>query len=99
MAEARLCPGNSCGARIGVEIAPAALALHRAWQADPERLHRSFNGRLRDELLNETLFTPLAQARAVLARWRHDYNTVRPYTKLGGLTPAGMALSTTSSKV
>jgi putative transposase len=34
----------------------------------------SFNGRLRDELLNETLFTSLAQARAVLAAWKHDYN-------------------------
>jgi len=33
----------------------------------------SFNGRLRDELLNETLFTTLAQARAVLAEWRLDY--------------------------
>src|SRR5690606_31957023 len=36
----------------------------------------SFNGRLRDELLNETLFTSLNQARAELATWRHDYNTV-----------------------
>ena len=35
----------------------------------------SFNGRLRDELLNETLFSPLADARAVLTKWRLDYNT------------------------
>ena len=35
----------------------------------------SFNARLRDELLNETLFTSLAQARAVLAAWKDDYNT------------------------
>jgi putative transposase len=34
----------------------------------------SFNGRLRDELLNETLFTSLAQVRAVLAEWKRDYN-------------------------
>jgi putative transposase len=58
----------------------------------------SFNGRLRDELLNETLFTTLAQARAVLAEWRQDYNTVRPHSKLGGLTPAEMALSIPSTK-
>lgn len=59
----------------------------------------SINGRLRDELLNETLFTTLAQASAVLAEWRQDYNTVvRPHTKLGGLTPAEMALSTQSTK-
>jgi len=36
----------------------------------------SFNGRLRDELLNETLFSSLTQAKAVLADWRNDYNTV-----------------------
>jgi putative transposase len=51
----------------------------------------SFNGRLRDECLNETLFTSLAQARAILAAWQHDYNTVRPHSKLGGRTPAEIA--------
>lgn len=40
----------------------------------------SFNGRLRDELLNETLFTPLAQARVAIALWRADYNTARPHS-------------------
>ena len=48
----------------------------------------SFNGRLRDELLNETLFTSLAQARAVLAEWKDDYNNVRPHSSLGDLTPS-----------
>ncbi|GAC89533.1 hypothetical protein NBRC3255_3194 [Gluconobacter thailandicus NBRC 3255] len=38
----------------------------------------SFNGRLRDECLNETLFTSLSHARQVLADWQEDYNTVRP---------------------
>jgi len=33
----------------------------------------------------------MAQARAVLAAWRQDYNTVRPHSKLGGLTPAEIA--------
>ena len=42
----------------------------------------SFNGRLRDELLNETLFSSLAHARAVLAEWRLDYNTIRPHSSL-----------------
>ena len=51
----------------------------------------SFNGRLRDECLNETLFTSLAHARFVLAARRHDYNTVRPHSKLGGKTPAEIA--------
>ena len=51
----------------------------------------SFNGRLRDELLNETLFTSLAQVRAVLAAWKDDYNTVRPHSALGNLSPAEYA--------
>jgi len=51
----------------------------------------SFNGRLRDECLNETVFTSMTQARAVLATWRQDYNTVRPHSKLGGLTHAEIA--------
>jgi putative transposase len=51
----------------------------------------SFNGRLRDELLNETLFTSLAQARAVLATWMDDYNNVRPHSSLGDLTPSEFA--------
>jgi putative transposase len=51
----------------------------------------SFNGRLRDELLNETLFTSLAHARAALAAWRLDYNTVRPHSSIGNLSPADYA--------
>jgi putative transposase len=51
----------------------------------------SFNGRLRDECLNETLFTSMQHARAVLAAWRQDYNTIRPHSKLGGRTPAQIA--------
>jgi putative transposase len=47
----------------------------------------SFNGRLRDECLNETLFTSLRHARAVLASWQKDYNEVRPHSALGGRTP------------
>ena len=48
----------------------------------------SFIGRLRDECLNETLFTSLAHARAVLAEWRHDYNTIRPHSGIGNVPPA-----------
>ena len=51
----------------------------------------SFNGRLRDELLNETLFASLAHARAALAEWRLDYNTVRPHSSIGNLSPADYA--------
>lgn len=51
----------------------------------------SFNGRLRDTLLNETLFSSLAQARAALLRWQLDYNTTRPHSKLGWQTPIDFA--------
>ena len=51
----------------------------------------SFNGRLRDEFLNETLFTSLRQARLTLEEWRRDYNTVRPHSRIGWLTPAAHA--------
>lgn len=48
----------------------------------------SFNGRLRDELLNETLFRSLDHARQALADWRDDYNTVRPHSAIGNVPPA-----------
>ena len=51
----------------------------------------SFNGRMRDELLNETLFFTIGQARAILARWVDDYNTERPHSSLGYTTPAAFA--------
>jgi len=53
----------------------------------------SFNGRLRDELLNETLFTSLAQARVALGCWRTDYNDNRPHSKLGWRTPSEFAFT------
>ena len=50
-----------------------------------------FIGRLRDELLNETLFHSLPHTRAVLEAWRADYNTNRPHSRLGWLSPATYA--------
>jgi putative transposase len=52
----------------------------------------SFNARLRDELLNETLFRSLPHARLMLEAWRDDYNHHRPHGKLGWLTPADYAV-------
>ena len=48
----------------------------------------SFNGSLRDELVNEEMFDHLDDARRKLALWRHDDNTVRPRSSLGNQTPA-----------
>ena len=47
----------------------------------------SFNGRMRDELLNETLFTGLAHAREAVAAWADDCNEVRPHSAIGNKPP------------
>jgi putative transposase len=51
----------------------------------------SFNGRLRDECLNEHLFANLNEARQIIEEWRIDYNTNRPHSSLNGLTPTEFA--------
>lgn len=51
----------------------------------------NFNGRMRDELLNETMFRNLAHARVVIAAWAADYNTERPHPALDYQTPADYA--------
>jgi hypothetical protein len=48
----------------------------------------SFNGKLRDELLNEEVFDSLGHAKRALSLWRHDFNNVRPHSGIGGLAPA-----------
>lgn len=53
----------------------------------------SFNGRLRDELLNEMLFTSLTQARVALGCWRADYNEARLHSLLGWKTPSEFAFT------
>lgn len=51
----------------------------------------SFNGRLRDECLNESWFLSVAEARRIIEAWRMDYNTCRPHSGLGGCTPLEFA--------
>lgn len=51
----------------------------------------SFNGRLRDECLNEHWFLTLTHAQAIIDAWRREYNEERPKKALGGLTPAAYA--------
>src|SRR5215475_13128159 len=51
----------------------------------------SFNGRMRDELLNESLFLDLERARKIVTAWVADYNTRRPHSSLGYRTPAAYA--------
>jgi len=65
------------------------MAEHRAWQTAAEHAFiESFNGRLRDELLNETHSAHSPMPGWPLAEWRLDYNTIRPHSSLGNLPPA-----------
>lgn len=93
---------KAVGSDNGTELTSNAILLWAAqtgvawYYIDPGKpmqnaFIESFNGRLRDEFLNETLFTSLAQARAALEEWRRDYNTVRPHSRIGWLTPAAYA--------
>ena len=52
----------------------------------------SFNGKFRDECLNEHWFGTLPQARATIAAWRQDYNEVRPHSSCRRMPPARFAV-------
>jgi transposase InsO family protein len=53
----------------------------------------SFNGKLRDELLNGEIFYSLKEAQIVIEKWRKHYNTVRPHSSLGYRSPAPQTLN------
>jgi putative transposase len=57
----------------------------------------SFNGRMRDELLNESLFFGLDHARSAILEWAQDYNTTRPHSSLGYRTPVTFAATLTAT--
>jgi transposase InsO family protein len=54
----------------------------------------SFNGKLRDELLNREMFTPLKEAKVLIEQWRREYNQVRPHSALRYQPPAPEAVLT-----
>lgn len=53
--------------------------------------NESFNGKFRDECLNQHWFTTLREARRIIEAWRNDYNDVRPHSSLGNKPPAEFA--------
>jgi putative transposase len=55
--------------------------------------NESFNGKLRDELLNGEIFYTLREAKVLIGQWRHHYNTIRPHSSLGYKAPAPQTLS------
>ena len=54
--------------------------------------NESFNGKLRDELLNGEIFYTLKEAQVMIQRWRQHYNTIRPHSALGYRPPAPEAI-------
>jgi transposase InsO family protein len=54
----------------------------------------SFNGKLRDELLNGEIFTTLLEAKVLIENWRYEYNYIRPHSSLGYRPPAPQAIET-----
>jgi len=68
-----------------------ALRLIEPGKPNQNAYVESFNGRLRDECLNEHWFMSLAHARTVIEAWRREYNDERPKRSLGGLTPTQFA--------
>lgn len=59
----------------------------------------SFNGKLRDECLNEEVFANLVEARTVIERWRLDDNHVRPHSAHGGLSPEAVRLNPAAGRL
>ncbi len=58
----------------------------------------SFNGKLRDELLDREIFTTLEEAKALIEGWRKEYNQVRPHSSLGYRPPAPEAILTVATR-
>ena len=74
---------------------PAGVRLHFIDPGRPVQnaFIESFNGKLRDECLNQHWFVSLEEARRIIKSWRMDYNTTRPHSSLGYMTPEAFRLS------
>lgn len=72
--------------------ASSGTTSRRASRCRSSGFVESFNGRLRDECLNEHLFTSYRHAREIISAWQEDYNQHRPHTSLDGLTPSEYAI-------
>ena len=64
-----------------------------------ERLRASFNGKLRDKLLNGEVFHTLREAQVLIEEWRQHYNRVRPHSSLGYRPPAPETLPVTRAQL
>ena len=74
------------------ELLPAASGI-----PTQNGICEAFNGRMRDQLLNDMIFYDLGHAREALARWAGSYNQTRQHSALGYLTPAAFARTFTAT--
>jgi putative transposase len=93
------CKDNGVDWHFIASRCPTAVCMQTAKRGKPMQngFVESFNGRMRDELLNETLFFDLEDARTKIAAWVTDFNTARPHSALGYLTPAAYAANFTAT--
>ena len=82
---------SPCGARLAQAHPVNTLYIEPGspWE---NGYNESFNGKLRDELLNRELFYSLAEARYLIECWRRHYNQIRPHSSLGYRPPAPAAI-------
>ena len=76
-------------------IKPLFIEPGKPWQNGKGE---SFNGKLRDELLSREWFSSVKEAQAVIENWREFYNTERPHSSLGYLTPSEFKSKTQNNK-
>jgi len=67
------------------------LSFIRPGKPNENAYIESFNGKFRDECLNEHWFTSMGYARRIIEAWRIEYNAERPHSSLGNLTPEEFA--------
>ena len=67
-----------------LEVCPLFIQPGSPWE---NGYNESFNGKLRDELLNGEVFDTLLEAKVLIERWRKEYNTIRPHSSLGYRAP------------
>ena len=75
---------------MGVRGAASGCRFIRPGKPKENAYIESFNGKFRDECLNEHWFVTMAQARRVIETWRIEYNTERPHSSLGDLHANGV---------
>jgi transposase InsO family protein len=79
-----------------MEVKPTYIEPGSPWE---NGYNESFNGKLRDELLDREIFTTLHEAQVLIERWRVHYNTKRPHSSLGYKPPAPQTILPTPSRM